>query len=217
MTNPFPSSVGYNVVAYNHMIEGRFDPARHGNPFSSSDRSGQSQVPFSDLDARYTKVKQDDSNITQLSRMTLVLNEDSLGKGGHGMTTASTSALLSYDILAGQAFNEASFHLLCLTLSELKPFSIDIISIDLASSPRLPFFLKGSTINAAMANGVVFEICYSKVVSKSDGNESQLKVRRNIISGARDILRMTNGKNVIFSSGATDILGLRGPNDVINL
>lgn len=152
--------------------------------------------------------------------MTLVLNEESMGKGGHGMTAGSTSALLTYDILAGQAFNDASFSLLCLSLSELKPGSIDIITIDLSVSPRLPFFLKRSTVNAAIANGVVFEICYSKVVNKGDaavGEEGLSKARRNIISGARDILRVTNGKNVIFSSGATDILGLRGPNDVINL
>lgn len=201
-------------MAYNHVVESKFDPTRHSNPFASSQ---QSQPPFPELDPRRTKVKQQDIHITQLSRMTLILDEDSMGKGGHGMTATSTAALLSYDLLAAQPFNDASFSLLCLTLSELKPGSIDIITLDLSSSARLPFFLKRSTVNAAIANGVVFEICYSNMVKKSEGEESHSRARRNIISASRDILRVTNGKNVIFSSGASDILGLRGPHDVINL
>lgn len=140
-----------------------------------------------------------------------------MGKQGHGLTTASTSALLSYDLLSAQAFNDPSFSMLCLTLSELKPSGIDIISLDLSTAPRLPFFLKRSTVNAALANGVVFEICYSQVVNRGEADSGLSRARKNVISGARDILRITNGKGVIFSSGAMDIMGLRGPNDIINL
>jgi ribonuclease P/MRP protein subunit RPP1 len=208
------SSVGYNVVAFNHVVVGKFDPARHINPFVNSH---QSHPPFPELDPRRAKVKQQDVQVTQLSRMTLILNDDSMGKVGHGMTAQSTTVLLGYDLLAAQAYNDASFSLLCLTLSELKPASIDIITLDLSSSARLPFFLKRSTVHAAIANGVVFEICYSKMVQRGEGEDSHSRARRNIISAARDILRVTNGKNVIFSSGAFDILGLRGPYDVINL
>ena len=32
----------------------------------------------------------------------------------------------------------------------------------------------------------------------------------------RELIRMTNGKGIIISSGAADFLGLRGPYDVIN-
>ena len=210
-------AVGYGTVAYNHVVESKFDPARHKNPFASPLQPTQSLPPFPELDPEHASPTQREAvQIRQLSRMTLILDEDSVGKGGHGMTAPSSASLLSYDLLAAQPFNDASFSLLCLTLSELKPNSVDIISLDLSSSARLPFFLKRSTVNAALANGVVFEICYSKVVSRGDG-EDQSRIRRNIISAARDILRITDGKGVIFSSGAADVLGLRGPQDVINL
>ncbi|UZJ52158.1 hypothetical protein CBS101457_001478 [Exobasidium rhododendri] len=209
--------LGYRTIAYNHIVEGKFDPLRHRNPFASSEQPSLSQPPFPDLDTSKNSLKQASTKVVQLSRMTLVLNEASIGKSGHGMTAPSTSALLGYDLLSAQPFNDASFVLLCLTLCELKPGSVDIISLDLATSARLPFFLKRSTVNAALANGVVFEICYSRVVKREEGEENHSKIRRNIISAARDILRVTNGKGVIFSSGAADILGLRGPYDVINL
>ena len=41
--------------------------------------------------------------------------------------------------------------------------------------------------------------------------------RRNLFSGAREILRVTNGKGVILSSQAMDAMGLRAPYDVMNL
>ena len=40
---------------------------------------------------------------------------------------------------------------------------------------------------------------------------------RNMISGAREILRATNARGVIFTSGAQQALGLRAPYDVMNL
>jgi ribonuclease P/MRP protein subunit RPP1 len=96
----------------------------------------------------------------------------------------------------------------------------------------MPFHLKRSSIGAALANGVVFEICYGAAVGAEDvyaveraagatgnsGNRGSVSAaRRNLIAGARELLRVTNGKGIIFSSGASDLLGLRGPADVMNL
>ncbi len=135
-----------------------------------------------------------------------------MAKSGSGWVTNNATALQSYDLLAVRPTTEAAFQHACLTLSELKPFSIDIISLDFGAQPRLPFFLKRSTVNAALENGVQFEITYAQAVA-DDGT----KARRNLISGARDLLRVTNGKGVFFSSAATEALSLHAPYDVINL
>ncbi|KAJ9479623.1 Ribonuclease P/MRP protein subunit RPP1 [Pseudozyma hubeiensis] len=210
----------YAYVAFNHIVQSRYDPAHHPNTMAPR-RDGRPNPPFPELDPRMRtnakgKAKAvsvgDSSGLTQLSRLTLVLDEQSMAKSGSGWVTNNATALQSYDLLAVRPTTEAAFQHACLTLSELKPFSIDIISLDFGAQPRLPFFLKRSTVNAALENGVQFEITYAQVVS-----DDATKARRNLISGARDLLRVTNGKGVFFSSGATQALSLRAPYDVINL
>ncbi|GAC95271.1 hypothetical protein PHSY_002846 [Pseudozyma hubeiensis SY62] len=210
----------YAYVAFNHIVHSRYDPAHHPNTMAPL-RDGRPNPPFPELDPRTRsnakgKAKAapvgDSSGLTQLSRLTLVLDDQSMAKSGSGWVTNNATALQSYDLLAVRPTTEAAFQHACLTLSELKPFSIDIISLDFGAQPRLPFFLKRSTVNAALENGVQFEITYSQAVS-----DDATKARRNLISGARDLLRVTNGKGVFFSSGATQVLSLRAPYDVINL
>lgn len=208
----------YSHVAFNHIVHSRYDPALHPNALAPL-RDGRPNPPFPELDPRTSpkgKAKAsslgEGAGLTQLSRLTLVLDEQSMAKSGSGWVTNNATALQSYDLLAVRPTTEAAFQHACLTLSELKPFSIDIISLDFGAQPRLPFFLKRSTVNAALENGVQFEITYAQAVA-DDGT----KARRNLISGARDLLRVTNGKGVFFSSGATEALALRAPYDVINL
>ncbi|KAJ1025980.1 hypothetical protein NDA18_003640 [Ustilago nuda] len=208
----------YSHVAFNHVVQSKYDPALHPNALAPL-RDGRPNPPFPELDPR-TRAKGkakvssagNADGLTQLSRLTLVLDDQSMSKSGSGWLTNNATALQSYDLLAVRPTTEAAFQHACLTLSELKPFSIDIISLDFGAQPRLPFFLKRSTLNAALENGVQFEITYAQSLSQ-DGS----KARRNLISGARDLLRVTNGKGVFFSSGATEALSLRAPYDVINL
>ncbi|SNX85121.1 related to Ribonuclease P protein subunit p30 [Melanopsichium pennsylvanicum] len=208
----------YSYVAFNHIVHSKYDPVVHQNSLVPS-RDGRPNPPFPQLDPRTClkgKVKAnsigDGTGLMQLSRLTLVLDDQSMAKSGTGWVTNNASALQSYDLLAVRPTTEAAFQHACLTLSDLKPFSIDIISLDFGAQSRLPFFLKRSTVHAALENGVQFEITYSQAVS-DDGT----KARRNLISGARDLLRVTNGKGIFFSSGATEALSLRAPFDVINL
>ncbi|WFD31386.1 ribonuclease P [Malassezia sp. CBS 17886] len=157
--------------------------------------------------------------IKQLTRLTLVLDNAQAIKAGTGFVNANSVALQKYDLLAVRPLTEAAFQHACITMGELKPFSVDIISLDLAAAPRLPFHLRRSTVGAALANGVVFEINYSPAVDASGGGAAQdvSTARRNLFCGARDLLRATNGRGVILSSAARDALGLRGPYDVMNL
>ena len=108
----------------------------------------------------------------------------------------------TYDIVAVRPLDEKSFQLSC------KEANIDIISLDLTS--RLPFQLKFPTVNAAIQRGLYFEVCYGSCLRDS----SQ---RRNVISNALNLLRVTRGKNIIVSSGAEHLSELRNAHDVMNL
>lgn len=214
--------MGYNALAFNHIVNTKFDPIAHKYPFGS-ERYG-ANPPFPKLDPRTRKaygVEAYCSGIRQLTRLTVVLDSDQAIKSGSGFVSANANALLRYDLISVMPTSETSFQHACITLSELKPFSVDIISFDLAAAPRLPFFLKRSTVGAALANGVVFEITYGAAIQPDDkdaGDSTDISAaRRNLFSNARDILRATNGKGVILSSRALDALGLRAPYDVMNL
>lgn len=81
-------SVGYSLMAYNQLIYSRFDPSLHRNPFEAT-ASGQPRPPFPELDPRVPMDGKGKGKarvqITQLSRMTLVMDEASMSKSGTGM------------------------------------------------------------------------------------------------------------------------------------
>ncbi|WFD42496.1 ribonuclease P [Malassezia psittaci] len=209
---------GYGTIAYNHVVYGKYDPNLHQNPFQR--RGTRPSPPFPDLDKRTGRPARSSATLTQYSRLTIVLDKDNLVNSGTGLVSANSNALLAYDFLSVMPLTETAFQHACITLSELKPFSIDIISLDLASAPRLPFHLRRSTVGAALANGVVFEICYGPALETSNVSNDirdPSTLRRNFFSNTRDLLRITNGKGVILSSGAREAFGLRGPYDVMNL
>lgn len=211
-------AVGYETIAFTQIMYSKFDVTANTNPFRRL--KNQPNPPFPQLDPRVPSTSASSSPLTQLSRLMVVLDKDNVIKSGTGFVAANSNALLQYDLLSVMPLTESAFQHACITLSELKPFSIDIITLDLAAAPRLPFHLKRSTIGAALANGVVFEITYGAVVEpdKDSGEVQDISsLRRNLFSGARDLLRVTNGKGVIFSSGAKKALGLRAPYDVMNL
>jgi ribonuclease P/MRP protein subunit RPP1 len=121
--------------------------------------------------------------------------------------------LEKYDLIAVCPSDESLLHQAC------EKLQVDIISLDLSSKLNLRFRTK--TIGAAVAAGVMFEICYSaslrglcnflasKVVDQN--------ARRNLISNAMSLVKVTKGQNIIISSGAHAAMEMRGPYDVINL
>jgi ribonuclease P/MRP protein subunit RPP1 len=67
-------------------------------------------------------------------------------------------------------------------------------------------------LGAAIARGIKIELCYSQGIMS---NDSQAK--RNLISNATQLVRVTRGRGLIFSSEAKSVLGIRAPSDIINL
>ena len=116
------------------------------------------------------------------------------------------SALTStYDILALRPTTEKTLQQACQSLE------CDLISLDL--STRFPFYFKHTTLANALQRGIRFEICYSPGVLNSDGGLS----RRNMISNATQLIRVTRGRGLVISSEAKRALACRGPADVVNL
>lgn len=67
-------------------------------------------------------------------------------------------------------------------------------------------------LGAAIARGIKIELCYSQGLLSTDP-----MAKRNLISNATQLIRVTRGRGLIFSSEAKSVLGIRAPSDVINL
>ncbi|KAG9050724.1 hypothetical protein FS837_003062 [Tulasnella sp. UAMH 9824] len=130
-------------LALNQTIRGVFNPATHKNTL---------------LKIRPRK------DITVLRRLTIILTEDS--EKGFGLVNGNTEVLKSYDIIALCPTTTTTFSLACLTHTVPSPIAAHIITFDLHSAPRLPFFLKLSTLKVAVKNGAAFEIPYFPIVKR---------------------------------------------------
>jgi ribonuclease P/MRP protein subunit RPP1 len=67
-------------------------------------------------------------------------------------------------------------------------------------------------LGAAIARGIKIELCYSHGILSNDP-----MAKRNLISNATQLIRVTRGRGLIFSSEAKSALGIRAPSDIINL
>lgn len=142
-------------------------------------------------------------------------------------TSSNANLLAGYNLISALPLDSAAFSQVCLSYSSPGPSSIDIVALDLATSARLPFQLKRSMVLKAIADGAVFEICYGVAMRLGDGSASSAgqmsgrpvprDARRNVISGARELIRITNGKGIILSSEVRRCMELRGPLDLCNL
>ncbi|KAG8936665.1 hypothetical protein FRC02_000123 [Tulasnella sp. 418] len=182
-------NLGYSVIALNQTVTSKYDPM--------SDHNYLAEIP-------------DRSGVTLLRRLTIELDERS--ENGFGLTNNNSSALSTYDIISLRPSTAANLSSACLSHSVASPITAHIISLDLSSQSRLPFFLKRSLINTAIKNGAAFEICYGPAVAVG-GDEIN---RRNWWANAREVVRATSGKGVLLSGGGEGC-EVRGPKDVINL
>ena len=109
-----------------------------------------------------------------------------------------------YDLIAARPTDERTLQQACQSLD------IDIISLDLTRKFEKHF--KFPMLGSALARGIKIELCYSQGIMSNDP-----LAKRNLISNATQLIRVTRGKGLIFSSEAKTVLGIRAPSDVINL
>ncbi|KAF8838077.1 PHP domain-like protein [Paxillus ammoniavirescens] len=187
--------LGYTVIAFNQTIEKKIDPKTHVNILLSL-------VP---------QVKKR-AGVVILKRLTINIDEDS--EKGFGLTSANTSLVDTYDLIALAPTTPATFSMACLTHSLPSPLTAHIISLPL-TLPRLPFHLKHPS---------VFEINYAGALGDTESGQMNLRVsdsglttKRNWWAAAREVVRVTKGKGIIVSGGVTREAEYRGPKDVRNL
>ncbi|KAF3046648.1 hypothetical protein E8E12_011407 [Didymella heteroderae] len=110
-----------------------------------------------------------------------------------------------YDLVAARPTDERTLQQACHSLD------VDIISLDLTR--RFEKHFKFPMLGAAITRGIKIELCYSQGILSSDP-----QARRNLISNATQLIRVTRGgRGLILSSEAKSVLGIRAPSDVINL
>ncbi|KAJ0397289.1 hypothetical protein ATCC90586_008804 [Pythium insidiosum] len=135
--------------------------------------------------------------LRQLKRITLKVEDVTAAQAIN-----SSPVLKTYDVVAVEAANAKVFQFLC------EQGEIDVLTFDVAN--RIPFQLKKPWLDAAIKRGIYVEITYSVCLGDSAG-------RRYFFSNASNLVRVTNGRHLVLSSGATRDLFLRSPYDVINV
>ncbi|WVQ85571.1 hypothetical protein IAT38_007737 [Cryptococcus sp. DSM 104549] len=136
----------------------------------------------------------------------------------HCFTAHNANNLRHYDILSVMPTSEKTLQSACIDLASPGPNQISIITLPLHES-RFAFKFNYKQIRMAQKNGVVIEIMYSAALFPSNtGSENPRWYRQNWLSNAREVVRITGGKGIIFSSGPGGVEnGLRGCLDIVNL
>ncbi|KAJ1515744.1 Ribonuclease P protein subunit p30 [Coelomomyces lativittatus] len=158
-----------------------------------------------DFGSVYTRLQSHvpSGHVQWLKRITLVVDDDLTSFHHFLRTTWPTyQQQVHFDVWAVCPGSEKSWQYCCTELP------CDLISLD--TSSKLSFYLKPSLVNEAQRRGVGFEITFASAL-KDDTS------KRNLISNARNLIRVTHGKGVILSSGASHWLDTRGVLDIINL
>ncbi|EFQ27830.1 RNase P subunit p30 [Colletotrichum graminicola] len=189
-TISFASSLGYTVLALNHTITPPI-PSQITNPLpkfpSSASAAAPSQPP-----------QQKSPRPTVLHRVTVVLSDPS-----QNYRLAALAA--AYDLLAVRPTTEKAFQAACLSMAEPSLISLDL-------TQHFPFHFRPKPLMAAVSRGVRFEVCYAQVLGAPDA-----RARATFISNLASLVRATKGRGVVVGSEARSALGLRAPNDVVNL
>ncbi|KAJ1614227.1 hypothetical protein OIY81_589 [Cryptosporidium canis] len=117
----------------------------------------------------------------------------------------STMPNQPYDLVAVRPTTQNALN------SAFSSVECDIISIDLSSSPRLPFILKRSQVNLAISRGIFFELDISQCLLNK-GNS-----RRNFFSNLLTLTRHIPHKNIIITCNPSFPLDIKTPMDLSNI
>ncbi|KAJ2558976.1 RNA-binding RNA processing protein rpp1 [Coemansia sp. RSA 1933] len=195
---------GYNVVALNQTVYGKLTPEHQniwkcvpdiGGAIYSWDRGTGARIDGSATG----RVARDEIRV--LRRLTVVVSDAS-----HGLSISSSGGGLAseYDIVAVQPTSE-KFLLAAINGSW---DTVDLISLDMGS--RWGFFVKHKAAGQALASGYAFEISYKPALTDSS-------TRQQWVSNASGIVRITRGKGLVWTSGASKPFDMRSPYDITAL
>ncbi|MCO5562687.1 hypothetical protein L7F22_016315 [Adiantum nelumboides] len=194
--------LGYSGVAFDHVVKGSLSDAHICKSRSLDLSAIASANPDVVQSAHFHRdilgVLPANRAFHQYDRLTVTVDTaiqaSALNAGNH--------VLRSYDLVAIRPTIQKVFDQACTHLE------VDLITLDFLH--RLPIRLKPSSIQAALARGVFFEVSFS-------GAFQDVRARRELFANAQILQGLTRGKNIIATSGAENMMDLRGPNDVANM
>jgi RNase P/RNase MRP subunit p30 len=176
--------LGWSVVAWNSSVFGKLSPA-----------TTKPHVPVVLDSTRAADATQSTIELRQYTRVTVSVDELVEAQALH----VNNETLRQFDIVAAAPGNQRVLAYLC------QQADIDIISIDFAHHS---FSLNKKMLDAAVARGITFEICYSPLLTAS---------RPQVIANSKVLLQYLRGRHVIISSAAETMSAVRGTLDVINI
>ncbi|XP_024362991.1 protein GAMETOPHYTE DEFECTIVE 1 isoform X2 [Physcomitrium patens] len=192
---------GYTSVATDYV---------HSGPLAETDRSSIKPLDVSGLLSASSGIAESvkfhqkllgvpaDQPFRQYSRITVVVDDSAQAAA----LNSGNSVLRTYDIVAVRPTNQKVFEQAC------RNSEVDLISVDLFQ--RVPFRMKVPMVKAALQRGVFFEISYGRALFDA-------RARKDLFSNAQVLQAATKGKGIVISSGASQAMELRGPNDVVNM
>ncbi|OHW94131.1 RNAse p subunit p30 [Colletotrichum incanum] len=194
-TISFASSLGYTVLALNHTITPPI-PSQITNPLPKFPPSPPPPTATSTPGIGPSQSQKQQPTV--LHRATVLLSDPSQNYRLPALAAA-------YDILAVRPTTEKAFQAACLSMAEPSLISLDL-------TQHFPFHFRPKPLMAAVSRGVKFEVCYSQILGVTDA-----RARATFISNFASLVRATKGRGIVVSSEARSALGLRAPNDVVNL
>lgn len=117
-----------------------------------------------------------------------------------GSNVKSGTILNTWDILSVETKTEKIFEQL------VEKAAIDIIKLDMRE--RLTWFLNKKKVNEAVNKQIMFEISYGPTLEEPS-------TRKNFLSNAFNLCKLTKGKNIILTSETKDYLYCRSPIELV--
>ncbi|CAH0556555.1 unnamed protein product [Brassicogethes aeneus] len=190
---------GYRTIAINHSYEKDTNDAVERK--NKNKKAGQNtEFLPAPLDLTYIENIKKEFGIQDLkvlNRLTIPFaNQDVLHK------IVKSDNYKKYDIVAVNPKSASAFAFCCST------FEADILALDPGNKQN--YKINRKTYNLLIERGYHFELIYSSAI------EDQTK-RKNLIHVAHLYHSFGKSKNIIFSSGASNIMNIRSPYDVISL
>lgn len=203
----FSQSLGYNIVALNQILKGpiqaqitspipQIGPVHPSFPQPPNQTSSSSPAAAAPA-ATNTRLP------TVIPRATVLVSDPATN---HRLPLLSTV----YPLLAARPTTEKAFA--ALTTGTSYP-EVALISLDL-SLPQL-FRFRPKPCMAAVARGVLFEVCYGQLLG------GDARARASFIANVMELVRATKGRGIVVSSECWAAGGgggdLRAPADLVNL
>ncbi|KAK4537085.1 hypothetical protein CDCA_CDCA11G3110 [Cyanidium caldarium] len=192
--------LGFQALALNTVVSGRADATQH----ACRHRAAADAI-VQEWNAR--RGVHADVSVLQLQRPVRILHRLTLRAEDTGDLVSLHEAVGvagSYDIVAVEPANEKMLQ------QVLQMDSVDLISVDMGK--RAPFQMRRTHWHACESRGLSVELCMAATLARD------ATARRHALqNGVALTERSGGGQRCVLTSGASTVMGTRGPRDLANV